>query len=112
MPDPISGMSTTSPVAPTASTGQTVVPASAGATTAAAAASPGASGADLTDVAQTEALLQSIIEAANNAPGIDQAKVAELRQAIASGNYQANPQSVAQKIAELEGLLGTAGLVR
>jgi negative regulator of flagellin synthesis FlgM len=110
MPDPISGMNSTNPVAPATSTGQTVVPSSTGMTSPAAAGPAG--GTDLADVAQTEALLQSIIQAANNAPGIDQAKIAELQQAIASGSYQTNPQSIAQKIAELEALLGTAGLVR
>jgi negative regulator of flagellin synthesis FlgM len=110
MPDPISGMNSTNPIAPASPTGQTVAPPTAGATSPDAASS--AAGADSADVAQTEALLQSIIQAANNAPGIDQAKIAELQQAIASGSYQANPQSIVQKIAELEALLGTAGLVR
>jgi negative regulator of flagellin synthesis FlgM len=110
MPDPIGGMNSTNPIAPATSTGQAVVPTSTG-TTGPQAAGP-AAGSDLADVAQTAALLQSIIQAANNAPGIDQAKIAELQQAIASGSYQANPQSIAQKIAELEALLGTAGLVR
>jgi negative regulator of flagellin synthesis FlgM len=110
MPDPISGMNSTNPIAPATSTGQTVVPTSTGTTAPEAAGA--AAGTDLADVAQTEALLQSIIQAANNAPGIDQAKIAELQQAVASGSYQANPQSIAQKIAELEALLGTAGLVR
>jgi flagellar biosynthesis anti-sigma factor FlgM len=45
-------------------------------------------------------------------PGIDQAKVAELQQAIASGSYQANPQSIAQNLVELEALLVTAGQVQ
>jgi len=109
VPDPIQGLNTTSPVTPATSAGQTVVPASTGATDAPQSAGPGA---DLADVGQTEALLQQIIQAANQTPGIDQAKIAELRQAVASGSYQANPQSIAQKIAELENLLGTAGLVR
>jgi len=112
MPDPITGVSNTNPVTPTNSTGQT---GSAQSTDAAAnAANAGnapatAAGTDLADVGQTEALLQSIIQAASNTPGIDQAKVAELQQAIASGAYQANPQSIAQKIVELEAQLGTAG---
>jgi len=63
-------------------------------------------------VAQTETLLQTIIQAASNTPGIDQAKVSELQQAISSGAYQTNPQSIAQKIVELEAQLGTAGQVQ
>lgn len=111
MPDPIRGVSTTDPVTPTTSTGQA---GAAQSTDAAAAANTGSApatsgGADLADVGQTEALLKSIIQAASNTPGIDQSKVAELQQAIASGAYQANPQSIAQKIVELEAQLGTAG---
>ena len=53
--------------------------------------------------------MQSIIQAASNTPGIDQSKVSELQKAISSGAYQANPQSIAQKIVELEAQLGTAG---
>ncbi|MBV8778184.1 MAG: flagellar biosynthesis anti-sigma factor FlgM [Alphaproteobacteria bacterium] len=100
-------MSGTSPVAPATSTEQAAVPASAAGT----AASP-AAGLDLADVGHTEALLQSILQAANATGGIDQSKVAQLQQAIASGAYQVNAQSIAQKIAELEALLGTAGAVR
>jgi negative regulator of flagellin synthesis FlgM len=112
MPDPITGVTNTNPVTPTNSTGQT---GSAQQTDGANAANTGnvpaatTGGADLADVGQTEALLQSIIQAASNTPGIDQSKVAELQQAIASGAYQANPQSIAQKIVELEAQLGTAG---
>ncbi len=105
MPDPINSVTTTEPITPAAgeagSTGATapLVPTS-------------APSADVVDVAQTEALLQSITQAANSVPGIDQAKVAELKQAIASGTYQANPQALAQKIVELEALLVTAGRLR
>jgi negative regulator of flagellin synthesis FlgM len=112
MPDPITGVSNTNPVTPANSTGQAGAAQSSDATAAADAASTAAAaagGADLADVGQTEQLLQSIIQAASNTPGIDQAKVAELQQAIASGAYQANPQSIAQKIVELEAQLGTAG---
>ena len=108
MPDPINSVSTTNPIAPAVG--------DAGAANSTAAAAPqtaaSAPGADLVDVGQTEALLQSIIQAANAVPGIDQSKVAELKQAVASGTYQANPQALAQKIVELEALLVTAGRVR
>ena len=109
MPDPIRGVNTSDPVTPTTSTGQAGSAQSADAAANVANTPAAASGADLADVTQTEALLQSIIQAASNTPGIDQGKVAELQQAIASGAYQANPQSIAQKIVELEAQLGTAG---
>jgi negative regulator of flagellin synthesis FlgM len=108
MPDPITSVSTTEPITPAA--GETAAPGSAGAAVPQAPA--GAPGADLVDVAQTEALLQSIVQAAGTVPGVDQAKVDELKQAIASGTYQANPQALAQKIVELEALLVTAGRLR
>jgi negative regulator of flagellin synthesis FlgM len=108
MPDPINSVSTTGPITPAA--GETGATSSTGA--AAPQVSVGTPGADLVDVAQTEALLQSIVQAAGKVPGVDQSKVDELKQAIASGTYQANPQAVAQKIVELEALLVTAGRVR
>jgi negative regulator of flagellin synthesis FlgM len=109
MPDPIRGVNTTDPVTATTSAGQAGSAQSADAAANAANAPAATGGADLADVTQTETLLQSILQAASNTPGIDQAKVAELQQAIASGAYQANPQSIAQKIVELEAQLGTAG---
>lgn len=109
MPDPIRGVTTTDPVASTAAA-QTGSTKSTATTDAAAAEAPATTaGTDLADVGQTEALLQTIVQAASTTPGIDQNKVADLQQAIASGSYQANPQSIAQKIVELEAQLGTAG---
>ena len=107
MPDPIGGVNSTAPLTPATSTGNTAGPASAEETAIAAAGSAAAS--DLADVSQTEALLQSIVDAANQSPGVDQGKVAELQKAISSGAYQVNPQSIAQKLVELESQLGTAG---
>jgi negative regulator of flagellin synthesis FlgM len=109
MPDPIRGVNTPDPVTPTTSAGQAGSTQSTDAAANAANTPAAAGGADLADVTQTETLLQTIIQAASNTPGIDQSKVAELQQAIASGAYQANPQSIAQKIVELEAQLGTAG---
>jgi flagellar biosynthesis anti-sigma factor FlgM len=111
MPDPIRGVDTSNPVTPT-STGQTGSAKPADAANTANTSASATSGADLADVGQTEALLQTIIQAASNTPGIDQTKVSELQQAIASGAYQTNPQSIAQKLVELENLLGTAGQVQ
>ena len=110
MPDPIRGVNTAQAVTAT-STAQTGSAKSADAAADAQDAAT-ASSADLADVGQTEALLKSIVDAASNTPGIDQTKVSELQQAISSGSYQANPQSIAQKIVELENLLGTAGQVQ
>src|SRR5580698_4242474 len=112
MPDPIRGVNTTDPVTATTSAGQAGSAQSAEAAAEAANTPAAAGGADLADVTQTETLLQSILQAASNTPGIDQAKVAELQQAIASGAYQANPQSIAQKLVELDGQLDTAGQVQ
>jgi negative regulator of flagellin synthesis FlgM len=101
-PDPVTPASTA-----TGATGGAAAPDSTAASaTANAAAAPAA---DQADVGQTEALLQTILDAASSTPGIDQNKVSELQQAIASGAYQVNPQSIAQKIVELEAQLGTAG---
>lgn len=109
MPDPIRGVDTPNPITP-ASTGAAGAAVSAENTAAAVDTTATTTPAvDLADVGQTEALLQTIIQAASATPGIDQAKVDELRQAIVSGAYQANPQSIAQKIVELDAQLGTAG---
>jgi negative regulator of flagellin synthesis FlgM len=111
MPDPIRGVDTPNPIAPTTAPTTTGATGSTQSTDNAAntGASTPAAATDLADVAQTETLLQNIVQAASNTPGIDQSKVAELQQAIASGTYQANPDSIAQKLVELEGQLGTAG---
>lgn len=104
MPDPIRGLSPAIPIEVT-QTGQ--------AGTAPAAAQPGqsraASTVDSADVARAEALLATISTAAATVPTIDQARVAALREAIQSGTYQVNPQQIAQKILEIEGLLSTGG---
>jgi negative regulator of flagellin synthesis FlgM len=108
MAESIRGVGTTNPISP-ATAGQA---GSARSTDAAAPAASTSAGADLANVAQTEALLQTIVEAANNVPGIDQAKIAELQQAIASGAYRSNPKAIAAKMAELEDLLAAAGVTR
>jgi negative regulator of flagellin synthesis FlgM len=108
MPDPIRGVTTPNPVT-TTSTTQTSSTKSADAAISSSSTLPASPSADLADVGQTEALLQTIIQAASNTPGIDQAKVSDLQKAIASGTYQTNPQAIAQKLVELENQLGTAG---
>ena len=113
MPDSIRGVGTPDPITPASTTtGATGAAPAADSQTAAAAANVTPPAADQADVGQTEALLQTILDAASNAPGVDQSKISELQQAIASGAYQVNPQSIAQKIVELEAQLGTAGQVQ
>ena len=109
MPDPIRGVTTPNPVTPTATGAAGQAQSADNAATVANTAGTATPATDLANVGQTEALLQTILQAASNTPGIDQSKVDELKQAIASGAYQANPQSIAQKLVELEGQLGTAG---
>jgi negative regulator of flagellin synthesis FlgM len=104
VPNPIQGVNTANPVAPT-STGQT------GATTSGTAAggSPPAAPVDSADVGSMESLLQRISAAADQVPTVDQAKIDELRQAIAAGTYQANPQEIARKLLQFEGALDGSG---
>src|ERR1700747_602834 len=55
--------------------------------------------------ARAEALLATITKAAAAVPPIDPARVSELKQAINSGIYEANPQQIAEKMIEIEPLL-------
>lgn len=100
MPDPIQGVNASDAlgVAATGQTGptQAVVP-----ERAAIAATP----KDSANVGQTEALLATIADAANAAPSIDEAKVAELQKAIAGGTYQVNPQQIAQNLLNFDAAL-------
>lgn len=106
MPEAIRGVNTTAPVSAANAAGQT---GNTKTVEAEAASSASTSGVDSADVAQTEALLQTIVKAASDVPGIDQEKVAALQQAISSGAYQANPQAIAAQLVELEALLNAAG---
>ena len=62
---------------------------------------------DSADVARAEALLATITKAAAAVPPMDPARVAELKQAINSGIYEANPQQIAEKMIEIEALLAS-----
>jgi flagellar biosynthesis anti-sigma factor FlgM len=110
MPESIRGVGTTGSVSGAAAgrsrTTKSVDSASSAAT------STGGGGVDFANVAQTEALLQTIVDAASNVPGIDHARVSELQQAISSGVYQSNPKAIAEKFAELENMLAAAGINR
>jgi negative regulator of flagellin synthesis FlgM len=46
--------------------------------------------------------LQKLEEAVSNAPVVNSAKVASIRQSIESGTYQVNPSSVADKMIKFE----------
>jgi negative regulator of flagellin synthesis FlgM len=106
MPDPIHGVNTADPVG-VASTGQAGSPQPAVSTT----PSPAGTSVDSADVARAEALLAAIKHAADAVPAFNQARVAELQQAINSGIYPPNPQQIAQKIVEIEALLGSKGKI-
>ena len=62
---------------------------------------------DSADIARAEALLATITQAAAAVPPIDPARVAELKQAINSGIYEANPQQIAEKMIEIEAMLSS-----
>lgn len=109
MPESIRGVGTTGSVSGAAGRSRTAK--SNDAASNSAAASTGG-GVDFANVAQTEALLQTIVDAASNVPGIDHARVSELQQAISSGAYQSNPKAIAEKFAELENMLAAAGVSR
>jgi negative regulator of flagellin synthesis FlgM len=104
MSNPIDGINTANPVT-IVTTGE------AGATPAAeAAAKTGAvAPVDQADVGGTEALLMQIADAANGVPNIDEAKVSTLRQQIAAGTYQIDPQQIAEKMMQLDAGLGAGG---
>jgi flagellar biosynthesis anti-sigma factor FlgM len=60
---------------------------------------------DTADVANTTALLAAIVEAAAAVPVVDQERIAQLRQAIALGTFEAHPQQISRSVVELETLL-------
>jgi flagellar biosynthesis anti-sigma factor FlgM len=106
MPDPIQGATTGIPLGVTTA-GQ--AGASQQATDASAAQTAVAAATDQADVGQTEALLSSIIQAANNAPATDDAKVNALQQSIANGSYQVDSLAIAKKLMNLDNGSGEDG---
>jgi flagellar biosynthesis anti-sigma factor FlgM len=62
-------------------------------------------GTDSVDVAQTAALIATIEEAAGSVPTVDPGRVADMRQIIASGAINADPQRIALSIVQFEALL-------
>jgi flagellar biosynthesis anti-sigma factor FlgM len=57
------------------------------------------------DVAHTAGLLAAIAEASDTIPAVDQARITQLQQAVASGTLRANPQQIAQSAISLDSLL-------
>jgi negative regulator of flagellin synthesis FlgM len=53
---------------------------------------------DSANVSQTQSLLETISAAVAAIPTVDSAQVSEIRQAIANGTYQINPQQVAKQL--------------
>jgi flagellar biosynthesis anti-sigma factor FlgM len=62
----------------------------------------GGSSNDLSDVSKTEGLLQTMAQAAANVATVDEARVSALRDAIAGGTFQPDPQQIALKMAQWE----------
>ncbi|MGR8919830.1 MAG: flagellar biosynthesis anti-sigma factor FlgM, partial [Gammaproteobacteria bacterium] len=53
--------------------------------------------------------LQRLTDSVKDLPVVDQAKVAELRDAINSGDYALDNAHIAEKLASFEAMLGTLG---
>ena len=105
MPDPINGVTTSLPLG-VGNAGQSGAAQGAADTTA---PQPVAPPTDQADVGQTEALLAQILQAANNAPGVDEAKVNALQQAIQNGTYQVDSLAIAKKLMGLDSTPGDDG---
>jgi anti-sigma28 factor (negative regulator of flagellin synthesis) len=69
------------------------------------AGSPPGGAADTIDVAKTAALLAAIVDAAAVVPGVDQDRIAQLQQAVASGTFGPHPRQILQSIVEFEAQL-------
>lgn len=106
MPDPINGVTTNIPLG-VGNAGQSGATQAAG--DSAAAAQPVAPATDQANVGQTEALLAQIIQAANNAPAVDETKVNALQQAIQNGTYQVDSMAIAKKLMGLDSKPGEDG---
>jgi flagellar biosynthesis anti-sigma factor FlgM len=106
MPDPINGVTTSIPlgVGNTGQTGAAQAAADDGATPQAVAPAT-----DQADVGQTEALLAQIIQAANNAPSVDETRVNALQQQIQNGTYQVDSIAIAKKLMGLDSKPGENG---
>jgi negative regulator of flagellin synthesis FlgM len=69
-----------------------------GQTTSAAAPTSASGGSDSANVSQTQSLLETINATAAAIPIVNQGQVSAIRQAIANGTYQVDPQQVAKQL--------------
>ncbi len=73
-------------------------------------AGAGAPSTDTGEVSRAQNLLNTINAMANNIPSVDQQRVDQIRSAIEQGKFQANPQTIAKNLMEIDKLLpGPAG---
>lgn len=70
----------------------------------------GAPSTESGEVSRAQNLLNTINAMANNIPSVDQLRVDQIRSAIEQGKFQANPQTIAKNLMEIDKLLpGPAG---
>jgi len=102
VPNKISGYEATQPLAPVkGAKGKTPVADQSGSDTAST-TSAAASSADQVTLTDSARSLQKIEEAIANAPAVDTAKVAAIKQAVNSGTYQIDTGRVADKLLQYE----------
>lgn len=104
MPNKISGYKATEPLAPIKgqSSNSHVVDKSPGGPAGPAAATASPSGADTVTLTGPALALQKLSAAVANAPVVNSAKVAAVKQAVQSGTYQIDARRVADKIVTFE----------
>lgn len=69
---------------------------------------PAGGGEDSLALTHTAATLQKAVSALAQQPVVDANRVQQVREAIASGQYQANPTRIATKVLGMEKALGAA----
>jgi flagellar biosynthesis anti-sigma factor FlgM len=106
MPDPIQGVTTNIPLG-VGNAGQTSATQATDDGATAQTVAPAAT--DQADVGQTEALLAQIIQAANNAPSVDETRVNALQQQVQNGTYQVDSMAIAKKLMGLDSKPGDDG---
>lgn len=66
-------------------------------------------GTDVVTLTDLAARLQRLVASVDQLPVVDQAKVAELREAIEGGSYTIDERAIAEKLSAFEALLSGAG---
>lgn len=69
------------------------------------ASGPGVGGTEAADTNVQSQRLQQVKESIDNTPEVDMERVEAIKQAIAEGRFPVDPKRIAEKFAELEGLL-------